>query len=190
MQGDTDRALSASERAQRIEPLWLGARGAAANYLYYARRYDESIRSAEKVLALDDRADNARATLIRGLIAQGEFARAIALYDEHPLQTPGSNAFRAQALALAGQRPEAIAELDRVMKKSQQRYVAAYDIALIHAALGDTEQTLLWLERALEDRSTLMVFLAQDPSFDAWHSDARFESLVRRIGVYKGTLSR
>ena len=64
----------------------------------------------------------------------------------------------------------------------------AYDIALIYAALADTENTFLWLERAMEDRSTLINFLAQDPMFDAFHADPRFASLVQRIGIYRRVL--
>ena len=150
------------------------------------RRYDESIRLVEQVLALDDRADNARALLIRDLIVKGDYDRAIAEYDKRPIQMPGSNAHRAQALALSGRREAALAELDRVLKLSKERYVAAYDIALIYAALGDTENTFLWLERAMEDRSTLINFLAQEPMFDALHADPRFGSLVQRIGTYRG----
>ena len=98
-------------------------------------------------------------------------------YDKRPLQMPGSNAHRAQALALSGRRAAALAELDRVLELSKERYVAAYDIALIYAALGDTENTFLWLERAMEDRSTLISFLAQDPMFDTFHSDPRWAAL-------------
>ncbi|HEY6643326.1 winged helix-turn-helix domain-containing protein [Povalibacter sp.] len=183
MQGDFDLAVAASAKAQQLEPLWLAAWAAGGNYLYYARRYDESLQLVEQVLQLDERIDNARGFLIRNLIATGNHERAIAEYDERPLQTPGSNAFRAQALALAGRRDEALAELTRVLKKSRERYVAAHDVALIYAALGDTESTFHWLERAMEDRSTLLVFLAHEPGFDALHGDPRFASLVRRIGI-------
>ena len=69
-----------------------------------------------------------------------------------------------------GDAQQALAELDRVLELSKERYVAAYDIALIYAALADTENTFLWLERAVEDRSTLINFLAQDPMFDTLHS--------------------
>jgi len=188
MQGDIDHALEANGRAQQLEPLWFAPKGAAGNFLYFARRYDESIRVLEQVLALDERADNARAFLIRNLIVKGDFERALAEYDKRPLQMPGANANRAQALALAGRRAAALAELDRVLKLSKERYVAAYDIALIYAALGDTENTFLWLDRAVEDRSTMMVFLAQDPMFDALHADARFAALVQRIGIYRHAL--
>ena len=59
-----------------------------------------------------------------------------------------------------------LAELGRVLKLSKERYVAAYDISLIYAALGETDDTFLWLDRAVADRSTLMVFLAQDPMLE------------------------
>jgi DNA-binding winged helix-turn-helix (wHTH) protein/TolB-like protein/Tfp pilus assembly protein PilF len=188
MQGDIDRALQTNDRAQQLEPLWFAPKGAAGNFLYLARRYDESIRLCEQVLALDERADNARGFLIRNLLVKGDYDRAIAEYDKRPLQMPGSNAHRAQALALSGRRVAALTELDRVLKLSKERYVPAYDIAMIYAALADTENTFLWLERALEDRSTLMVFLAQDPMFDAFHSDPRWSELVQRLGIYRRTL--
>lgn len=188
MQGEIEHALQTNERAQQLEPLWLAPRGAAGNFLYFARRYDESIRLLEQVLALDDRADNARAFLIRNLLVKGDYDRAIAEYDKRPLHMPGSNAHRAQALALSGRRAEAVVELERVLKLSKERYVAAYDIALIYAALGDTENTFAWLERAMEDRSTMINFLAQDPMFDAFHADARWAALIGRIGIYRRVL--
>jgi DNA-binding winged helix-turn-helix (wHTH) protein/TolB-like protein/Flp pilus assembly protein TadD len=188
MSGDIDRALAATERAQQLEPLWLSPRAAAGNFLYYARRYDDSIRLLEQVLALDDRADGARAFLIRNLIAKGDYDRALAENEKRPIQMPGSNAHRAQALALSGRSEAARVELDRVLRLSKERYVAAYDIALIYASLADTENTFLWLERAMEDRSTQMTLLAQDPMFDALHGDPRFASLVQRIGIYRRAL--
>lgn len=188
MQGDIDRAVAESEHAQQLEPLWLAPRTAEANHLYYAKRYDESIRLVERVLALDERADAARALLIRNLIAKGDYERAIAEYDKRPLQAPGSSSFRAQALALSGRREEALAELERLLTLSKERYIAAYDIALIHAALADNENAFLWLERAMEDRSTQLVFLAQEPMFDALHADPRFAALVQRIGIYRREL--
>ncbi|HEY5755648.1 MAG TPA: tetratricopeptide repeat protein [Steroidobacter sp.] len=188
MQGDIDRALAAAERARQIEPLWLAPRAAAGNYLYYARRYDESMGRLEQVLELDDRADGARAFLIRNLLATRNYDRALAENDKRAVKMPGTNAHRAQALALSGRHDAALVELDRVLELSGQRYVAGYDIALIYAALADTENSFLWLERAIEDRSTQASFLAQDPMFDVLHADPRFASLVQRIGIYGHTL--
>jgi len=188
MQGNIDRAIADAEQAQQLDPLWLSPRVAAANFNYYARRYSESIKLIERVLALDDRSDGARGSLIRNLIAQGQYQRALTEVDKRFIRTPASDSFRAQALALSGRRAEALTELDRVLELSTKRYVSPYDIALIHAALLDTENAFLWLDRAIQDRSTLINFLAQDPMFDSLHSDPRFASLVQRIGIYHRVL--
>src|SRR4029077_1414163 len=144
----------------------------------------------DEVLALDDRADNARSCLVRNLIAKGDYDRALAEFDRRPLQTPGSNAFRVEALALGGRHAEATLELQRVLRLSKEHYVAAYDIALMYAALADTESAFLWLERALEERSALIPFLAQDPMFTQLHGDPRFASLVQRIGIFHRVFPR
>jgi hypothetical protein len=39
-----------------------------------------------------------------------------------------------------------------------------------------------WLEKAFEERSTLLVLLRVLPEFDSLRSDARYAELVRRIG--------
>jgi len=145
--------------------------------------YFEDRKVAKGIEKLPDGFTHSPVFLIRNLLVKGDYERALAEYDRRPLQMPGSNAHRAQALALSGQRAAALAELDRVLKFSKERYVPAYDIALIYAALADTENTFLWLDRAVEDRSTLMVFLARDPMFDAFHSDPRWNALVQRVGA-------
>ena len=57
-----------------------------------------------------------------------------------------------------------------------------------YAALADSENAFLWLERALEDRSTLINFMALDPMLDALRGDDRFGSLVQRTGIYQRVL--
>jgi tetratricopeptide (TPR) repeat protein len=98
---------------------------------------------------------------------------------------PGSFGDVGQALALSGRRAEALAELDRVLKLSTQRYVSAGDIASIYASLGDTENALAWLDRALQQRASMLGFLAQNPAFDGLHDDPRFAAIVDRVGLWK-----
>jgi hypothetical protein len=88
-----------------------------------------------------------------------------------------------QIHALSGRRAEALAEIESLVALSSDRYVPAYDIATIYAALGDVEQTFVWLERAFEDRSPLIGWLAWDPVFDGIRSDQRYTALVQRLSV-------
>jgi hypothetical protein len=76
------------------------------------------------------------------------------------------------------------------LKLSTERYVPAGDIASIYASLGDTENALVWLDRALQQRTSVLGFLAQNPTFDGLHGDPRFAALVDRVGIWKRPLSQ
>jgi hypothetical protein len=59
-----------------------------------------------------------------------------------------------------------------------------YNVAIIYAGLGEKDQAFAWLERAYKDRSYyLPVYLTTDARLDDLHSDPRFISLRRRIGL-------
>ena len=47
------------------------------------------------------------------------------------------------------------------------RYISPYDIAVIHAGLGDLNAARAEIEKAREDRSAWMVFYDVDPRLDA-----------------------
>jgi hypothetical protein len=59
--------------------------------------------------------------------------------------------------------------------------VTPYGVALIHAGLGERQQALAWLERALDDRAHWLVWLKLDPRFDPLRADPGFAELLRRI---------
>ncbi len=63
------------------------------------------------------------------------------------------------------------------------RYVTSYAVALVHHALGDRELAFRRLDLAVDERTHWLVWLALDPRFDGLRSDARFDGLLRRIGL-------
>jgi len=66
---------------------------------------------------------------------------------------------------------------------SSQGYIRAYDVAYDYAALGDRDQCLEWLNRALLQRDGVLIELSLQPRFDLLRSDRRFQDLLRRIGL-------
>ena len=189
MRGELDRGLEELKQAQQLEPLLTTAKTRAGSLLYFAHRYDEAIAQVTESLALDDRPGIAHALLGRVYLHTGRYDLALAEFAKSRGPTPGSFGDVGQAFALSGHRAEALAELDRVLKLSTQRYVSALDIASIYASLGDTDNALAWLDRALEQRTSALGFLAQNPTFDGLHGNPRFAAIVNRIGVWKRPLT-
>jgi hypothetical protein len=64
---------------------------------------------------------------------------------------------------------------------SNTRYVSAYDVALIHIALGDRDEGLKWLERAYAEHAVMIAYLRVDPRLDPVRNDTRFKQLLQRM---------
>jgi hypothetical protein len=60
--------------------------------------------------------------------------------------------------------------------------VPSYWFALVHAGLGERDSALRYLERAYEERSTVLAHLLIDPRLAPLREDSRFLALARRLG--------
>ena len=89
----------------------------------------------------------------------------------------------AHAYAVAGRRREAETLLHQMNERAQHAYVPSFHVAIIYAGLGRKDETLAWLEKGYQERSAWMVWLKVDPRFDFVRSDARFQNLLRRLGL-------
>jgi len=82
-------------------------------------------------------------------------------------------------LARSGQRDQAADVIDQLLKAAATDYVDPHEIARIYVALEDSEKTLAFIQKMVEERSPLAVFLEWDPAFDQLRSDPRFRELIR-----------
>jgi hypothetical protein len=73
--------------------------------------------------------------------------------------------------------------LRSLLEQSRTSYVSAFDIAVIHAGLGDPTRTLEALDRAFNERASYLVFINVDPRFDDYRAEPRFRDLIRRMGL-------
>jgi hypothetical protein len=64
--------------------------------------------------------------------------------------------------------------------------VPAYDIAVIQASLGEEESAFDWLDRAVEERSTLAQ-VGVDPALTSLHKNPKFRAILRRVGMPDAT---
>ena len=87
------------------------------------------------------------------------------------------------AYAAAGDRRAArqvLREFDAAAA-DQRRY--AYEAAVIHATLGDTDAAFARLQDARAARSGWMPYLGVDPRFDALRGDPRHAELIGDLGL-------
>jgi DNA-binding SARP family transcriptional activator len=183
LRGHVEDSLKASQRASQLAPLELGH---APNWaLYYQRRFDEVIAENRKLLALHPNYPNGHSRLGKAYLHKRQFAEARAEFEQTLKLDDRTSAWAwlAHTLALAGQEKEAREILQKLTGAARQRYVSAYSLALIHTGLGDREQAFAWLDKAYEDRDGELLFLHLEPALDSLRTDARFTTLIRRVGV-------
>jgi hypothetical protein len=71
--------------------------------------------------------------------------------------------------------------LNDLQQLQEQRYVSPYTVAAIYAGLGDQEQALKWLDRAVEERDIWLMNLKVDPVFAKLRSQRKFTDILARI---------
>ena len=86
------------------------------------------------------------------------------------------------ALARAGKRGEALAELARLESLAERQYVSPVAMATIYLGLEDWPLALQWTERAFVERRGWLVYLTVNPIFDPVRGQERFQELVARMG--------
>lgn len=107
-----------------------------------------------------------------------EYRKALELNDD-----PTAKAFLALSLAKAGGRSEAIKLLDQLKLESPHRYVPSYCFAIVHMALGERDEALVWLEKDIAERSSWPVVYAVVPELDELRDDPRFKEMLKRLNL-------
>ena len=86
-------------------------------------------------------------------------------------------------LALSGDRIAAESTLAELLEMAQRKYVSPYSLAIIYIGLDSKEEAFNWMEKLYKECNDWLVWLRVGPEFDPLRSDARFDSLLRRVGL-------
>jgi serine/threonine protein kinase/tetratricopeptide (TPR) repeat protein len=180
-----DESIAEGERAQELDPLL----PTELPYAYFvARRYDKSISRYQKELDLYPDIAWKRAEMAWAYAMKGMYAQAIGEYDKIPEQAKvvaAENQLVASGLgwvyAVSGRRADALKIAKEFKDLSSHAYVDFYQFATIYAGLGDKDEAFRLLEKAYEEHSSSMTFLAVDPFWYSMRSDPRYTDLLRRM---------
>ena len=182
--GRVDDSLIASRRALELDPRDTIINVHLAWHHWIAREWDSAIEACERTRMIDERDHwplffQGLALALRGepVDAVDKLRRSLALSADSPVMLGALG----WGLAVAGSRDEARAVLRRVRRVAEARHVAAYEIGVIHAALGERDQAFDWLDRAYEERSAWLPYLRVEPRLDPLRGDERFTALVAAV---------
>jgi TolB-like protein/Tfp pilus assembly protein PilF len=184
IQARHDQAIAELKLALELDPISCMYIGFFGLVLHRARRYEESISQCQKALEIDPNYANALWFLALSLEQKGQLTESIAKLEKALGLSPGPlfRALLGRAYALAGERMKAENILEDLKSLSKQQYVSPFDIAVVHAGLGDLTSTFERLEEAYQQRVFRIIELTL-PMFDALRSDTRWQDLVRRVGL-------
>ena len=182
--GQPERAVEAALMARRVDPQSFVAYSNLGWYHYYARQYDAAIR--ESLRALDLEASHHLARVCMQLAYRKKGMPAEALREAKALlKAFGAPQDRLEAFdsltAEEGLEKALGWQLEWLENAQQQTYISPYVLAFYATAVGKDQQALDWLEEAVAQRVSHLVYLPIDPSFDEIRDRPRFQSLMNRL---------
>jgi TolB-like protein/Flp pilus assembly protein TadD len=184
--GRTEEALVHMQRARELDPLSLIIQANVGVIHYFGRQFDETLRHLRQLAATEPEFPVAHWGIGLALEQMGDMDGALASFQKAAeLTERGTNvlASMGRAYAASGKPDEARKILQELAARAKQRYVPSYQVALVYAGLGDKEKAFESLERAFEERSTLLTYLKMDPRFDSLRKDPRYQAMLRRLNL-------
>ncbi len=181
-------AVEKCKQAQKLDPLSPFAHVSLGYAYYFARDYEKAIDECRKALEMDKNSTFAHRNLGLAYLQQGKLEKAIEALSNAVKFSHGGLAFESYlgfAYAVAGKRTEALEVLASLEDLDKERYVPAYNFAIIHAGLGDFDKSFEWFGQALKERSGFLPFLKVEPVVDCLRKDSRFQDLLNQIGLSK-----
>lgn len=161
------------QRALLVDPFHLALNAHAVWHYYMARDYERAVEAGRKALQMEPNNQIAKVYLSRVHLFLKQFADAIRY------AVPGSYV-QAAALAMSGDHETA---RQMIQTASSGNTVGNYSTALIYFALGELDNALDSIDRALNAGNFNCIELPLDPIWDPLRQHPRFQAAVRRIGL-------
>jgi serine/threonine-protein kinase len=186
LDGEYERALRAFDKLSRLDP---AARVVAsynrARVFMYQHRLEDALLELEQGARVEPNHPLLKTFQAVVLGRRGNVDEAVrvirGVLEEHP-QMDGIRPLLAQQLIKKGDREAARRQLtDRVRDAAEADHDIAYWLATAHAMLGDRDDALHWLERAVELGNENRTWFESDPNWESLRTDPRFRELMNRL---------
>lgn len=183
--GRQQEAVRQAEEAKALDPLSLAVNVNLGWQYLRAGRLEEGRRVFDSTAELAPDFWGIHWGLGRYYRERGDHGAAIAAF-QRAVDSGGGYALPLTDLgytfAVSGRAEAAREVLDRLEALDRKGYVSSFNVAMVHAGLGDKEQAFAWLEKAFDERARSMAWLKVARELDGLRSDPRFDDLLQRVG--------
>lgn len=178
-------ALTLSRQQEKDEPYYPNTRMILS--LYYTGQVEEALSYAEarfRILKNYSTMDSYGFVLLNS----GDYQRAIEIFKQifeiENIRYPRILGWLGAAYARSGQETKAEAILKELKEKQAISSAGStgFFIAVVNAALGNTDEALHWLRIAIDDHEMEIPWLISEPQFYALHEHPEFKRMVREVG--------
>jgi len=184
--GDTAGAFAEIRQGIELDPFNSWVAGIAALVFGMAGRFGEGLAEARRAIELDAEAFLPRWILLQLHSWASDYPSALAAA-EPALRMSARHTWVLGALGTAhgraGRREEAEAIRAELAARSRTAYVQPFWPATVAAAMGETEEAFALLQRAVDERDPLVMYLRVWPDWEPLRADSRFIGLVQRLGL-------
>jgi serine/threonine-protein kinase len=179
-----DEAARYARRALELDPLSPAVTTIAGFVLVWSGLYEEACQVACKGLEIAPNHMSCTWLLsstysLRSMHDEGIAAaeRVVELTDRAPFML----GVLGEVYAMAGRRDDALRIIDEIKARAEK--TSAGSVAIVYGVLGEVDEAVAWLERAVEQRSAFLPYAALMREFESLRGDARFDELLRRAGI-------
>jgi len=184
--GRFDESIAEMKTAIELEPASAGNHHSFGWILFQSHRYDEAIAEEKRALEMDPTIMMSYNVLANSWGMKGDDDRSFEAFVQFQI--------------LSGAEPDEINSLKTTYARSGWRGISERrledekqdekkgnpnyaNLAGISIELGQNEQALAYLEKAVDQNRFTLITLKVNPRYDPLRSDPRFDDLVRRVGL-------
>ena len=178
--GHWDNAVSAARKALAMEPISVYVNHLMGHIFYFARHYEEAIVALERTLELNPDFPKPRYFMAMAHHWMGNSETAWEVIQEEPLEWMRLCA-SAVILHKLGRTDEAGDALARLVEMGleETNYIQQADV---YAQMGDHDQAIQCLDKAVEMRDPGLTQLLVDPFLDPIRKIPRFNEIFAKAG--------
>jgi eukaryotic-like serine/threonine-protein kinase len=181
-----DEAFEEVQIARHLSPFSPVMHFSLGLLLYASGQQEEAIAHLNETAAMDAKFPLSHLVLGLTFARKGRFDESIAEFKQ-AIKIAGArhlwSSYLGQVYALDGKTEDALKILQELRAASTHSYVPPIAFTIVYAGLGKIDDAFQWLEKAVEQRDGLLIYLKVGSAFDPLRSDPRFSGILTRVGL-------